>query len=92
MSDTNLLLSISAAYFIIANTKNIREKNLSYKWIEDYFKTRNFNIINDLQLDEDFLFGNYAKVPNKFIFVIKNDRARNCKTEKFCRLMCFYKL
>jgi len=59
MSDSNLLLGISAAYYIIANAKKKREKKRS-KWIKNYFKTRNFGIINDLQLDEDFLFGNFT--------------------------------
>lgn len=48
MSDSNLLLGISAAYYIIANAKNKREEKRS-KWIKNYFKTRNFGIINDLQ-------------------------------------------
>ena len=67
MSDSNLLLGISAAYYIIANAKKKREKKRS-KWIKNYFKTRNFGIINDLQLDEDFLFGNFTRMSKTNFF------------------------
>lgn len=81
MSDSNLLLGISAAYYIIANAKNKREKKRS-KWIKNYFKTRNFGIINDLQLDEDFLFGNFTRMSKtNFFLLLKMIRARNCEKE-----------
>lgn len=71
MSDSNLLLGISAAYYIIANAKKKREKKRS-KWIKNYFKTRNFGIINDLQLDGDFLFGNFTRMSKTiFFFLLK---------------------
>lgn len=44
-----------------------REKKRS-KWIKNYFKTRNFGIINDLQLDEDFLFGNFTRMSKTNFF------------------------
>ncbi|KAL4154135.1 hypothetical protein QTP88_001968 [Uroleucon formosanum] len=55
------------AYYIIANAKKKREKKRS-KWIKNYFKTRNFGIINDLQLDGDFLFGNFTRMSKTIFF------------------------
>jgi len=73
-SDSNLILGISAAYYIIANAKKkIPKKKRSKRLKKNYFKTRNFDIkVSDLLLVGRRL---HANVQNKFLFVIKNDRA-----------------
>ncbi|XP_015377875.1 PREDICTED: uncharacterized protein LOC107172114 [Diuraphis noxia] len=61
MSDSNLLLGVSAAYLIIASANKKRRKKRSL-WVKNYLKNRNFGIIDDLQLDEDILFRNFTRM------------------------------
>lgn len=69
MSDSNLLFGISEAYYLIANAEKGRKKKRS-KWMKNYFKTRTFGIINDLQLDDDFLFGNFMRMSKTNFFLL----------------------
>jgi len=61
MSSSPMLLGVSAAYLIIANANKWCRKKRSF-WAKNYFKTRHFGIIDDLQLDEDILFGDFTRM------------------------------
>lgn len=72
MSDSSLLLGVSAAYLIIASAKKRRDKKKRSIWMKNYLKTRNFGIIDDLQLDEDIVFRNFTRMSRtNFYYLLK---------------------
>jgi len=69
MSDLHVLLGVSAAYLMIASANKKRRKKRSL-WVKNYLKTRNFGIIDDLQLDEDILFKNFTRISRSNFYSI----------------------
>lgn len=70
MSDSqNILLGVSVAYLIISSAKKKRRKKRSM-WINNYLKTRNYEIIDNLQLDEDILFRNFTRMSRTHFYSI----------------------
>jgi hypothetical protein len=69
MSDSHVLLGVSAAYLMIASANKKRRKKRSL-WVKNYLKTRNFGIIDDLQLDEDILFRNFTRMSRSNFYSI----------------------
>lgn len=69
MSDSHVLLGVSAAYLMIASANKKRRKKRSL-WVKNYLKTRNFGIIDDLQLDEDILFKNFTRMSRSNFYSI----------------------
>lgn len=68
MSDSHVLLGVSAAYLMIASAKKRRKKRSL--WVKNDLKTRNFGIIDDLQLDEDILFRNFTRMSRSNFYSI----------------------
>jgi len=69
MSDSHVLLGVSAAYLIIVSANKKRRKKRSL-WVNNYLKTQNFGIIDDLQLD--ILFKNFTRIFRANLYSILN--------------------
>lgn len=61
--DAILLGGISAAYLVLRRVK--RKKTRRAIWMKEYFKTRNFGILKDLQCNENVLFNNFTRMSKK---------------------------
>jgi len=69
MSDSYVLLGVSAAYLMIASANKKRRKKRSLR-VKNYLKTRHFGIIDDFQLDEDILFKNFTRMSRSNFYSI----------------------
>jgi hypothetical protein len=62
VSDAAVLAGTSAAFLVLRSIRNKREKYRRSVWVKDYLKCRNARIMRDLELNEDVLFKNFARV------------------------------
>lgn len=59
--DALTVAGVSVACLLISKLRRRKRKPRSV-WMKDYFKTRNFSILNNLELNENALFKNFTRM------------------------------
>lgn len=70
VTDAAMLAGISAAMLVLKRVRKRREKYRRSIWMKDYFKTRNFGILRELELNENVLFKNFTRMSRTNFYML----------------------
>ena len=70
VTDAAMLAGISAAMLVLKRVRKRREKYRRSIWMKDYFKTRNFGILRELELNENVLFKNFMRMSRTNFYML----------------------
>jgi hypothetical protein len=70
VTDAAMIAGISAAISVLKKVRKRREKYQRSIWMKDYFKTRNFGIMRELELNETLLFKNFTRMSRTNFYML----------------------
>jgi hypothetical protein len=70
VTDAAMLAGISADMLVLKRVRKRREKYRRSIWMKNYFKTRNFGILRELELNENVVFKNFMRMSRTNFYML----------------------